>query len=62
MRFKSKYNHGQERIIEKFLWFPVSIKPYDIKETRWLERARICQRYYAFGSKRGWRNKSFENK
>ena len=31
---------GDERIITKFLWFPVSIG----NETRWLERASIKQR------------------
>jgi len=34
-----RYKVGNERIIDKFLWFPKVIN----NELRWLERARVVQ-------------------
>ena len=42
MRFGEIYNDsllGSQRVIEKFLWFPVTID----YQTRWLETAKIRQ-------------------
>jgi hypothetical protein len=42
MRFGELYNDsmmGSQRVIEKFLWFPVTID----YQTRWLEKAKIRQ-------------------
>lgn len=41
MRVKRKYKPGNIRIIEKFLIFPKTING----ETRWLEKAKIKQRF-----------------
>jgi len=55
------------RIVEKFLWLPVTIKTWrqDYGETRWLEKAKIEQKFYAEGYgifKSKWRNIQFLNK
>lgn len=53
MRKKFKVpNWGDERIVEKFLWFPAIID----HELRWLETAKIKQIYYL-----GWKNLMFLN-
>jgi hypothetical protein len=42
MRFGEIYNDstlGSQRVVEKFLWFPVTID----YQTRWLEKVRIKQ-------------------
>jgi hypothetical protein len=58
---------GEQRVIEKFLWFPVVISG----EWRWLERATIVQEVALFdvgGSmewgrfKAGWCNKDWADK
>jgi|SaaInlV_165m_DNA_1040744.scaffolds.fasta_scaffold27038_5 hypothetical protein len=49
MRWNNKFvnpNEGDQRVIKKFLFFPKNIDG----QTRWLEWARILQRYCHFES------------
>ena len=48
MKWKAKYGHHDERIVEKFAWYPISIKKWDKREVRWLCRVKYKQIYYAF--------------
>jgi hypothetical protein len=56
MKFKLKPtpNHGETRIITRFLWTPVG----DGTCIRWLEFAKIKQKYY-YGSNPRWYNLEF---
>jgi hypothetical protein len=54
MRWKEKHiETGTERIVQRFLWFPLCIN----REWRWLEVAFIKQRYFrseAGTGEHGW--------
>jgi len=58
MRF---YNHnvvsGETRVKQFFAFFPVTIK----KETRWLEKVIIEQKYSLYWDGAGWYNEKFLN-
>jgi hypothetical protein len=62
---KTKHpNHHSTRIIEKFLWIPITIKTWcqDSGETRWLESVKIEQKCYVNGSGifgYQWKNERF---
>jgi len=43
MRIK-RHNYGDEKIISKFLWFPLTIDD----ETRWLERVKYKKRFLRY--------------
>jgi len=58
-------NIGDQRTIEKFLWFPVIIEKRDEKheyfETRWLTKAKILQEYQGDYKKDSWTNIKFKD-
>jgi hypothetical protein len=52
MRWIAKHSvpnaEGDERMIEKFLWFPKTLEiGVDLYQTRWLEKCKIRQVYVA---------------
>jgi hypothetical protein len=51
------YSHGDERVISKFLLFPLTIRG----EWRWLERAFIRQRRFETYVGDGWDNVNWES-
>lgn len=50
------FDYGTKREKTQFLWLPTKLLNFDIgkDETRWLEKATICQKY--LGRNRGWVN------
>lgn len=58
---KKKFNHGDKRVIKKFLWLPT--KPMFSRESRWLEYAYIEQEWLEgfrvkFWSDMRWRDEN----
>lgn len=62
MRFQTNNKIGEQRIVEKFLWLPLTIQNcVGPTETRWLERIKVRQRFY-FDANSGiysWKNVEF---
>jgi hypothetical protein len=53
LRVKADHNHGDERIVERYAWFPRSL---DDNYQVWLERYYVKQRYYIWDRKGRWRD------
>jgi len=46
---------GDERIVERFAWSPVTVRTEMGSETRWLERVRVVETFAEFkGGDRWW--------
>jgi hypothetical protein len=65
MRFKKTIppilRGGERRVISYFAWIPVTIKNREVKETRWLERITVEQRFELGWCDNEWCNIRFIN-
>jgi hypothetical protein len=56
MRFSCQLQKvGDERVVERFAWLPVTVRTEMGSETRWLERIRVVETFTEFkGGDRWW--------
>jgi hypothetical protein len=56
MRFNRRHPEiGDERVVERFAWSPVTVRTEMGAETRWLERVRVVETFTEFkGGDRWW--------